>query len=116
MTRSKQHKRNATKSRTVEEDYNREWFEQNSREAGAVLRKLRARSCTRRLDFLDELYDFMNRDDVTDQYMDGLYEGGLPQVLLDITMERHLYSRCYEGYNWVSISHGIYSCQAETLT
>ena len=69
-----------------------EWFLTNSLKAGEVLRKLHHREDDKRVDFIGYLEAFIKDDPDEDGYH-GLFEGRIPQVLIDIAAERHLYKQ-----------------------
>ena len=88
--RANRRKRNAKNASIVEDIAGPEWFLTNAIKSGEVLRKLHVKEDDRRLDFVMHLQEYLAEEPSEDE-IHGIYEGRLPQVLMDIVSDRSLY-------------------------
>ena len=91
-SRSNRRKKNKKHAPIVEEVTEPEWLLKNASRAGEVLRKLHLRGDERRFDFVVSLEDFLGEEPNEDQIHE-IFEGRLPQVLMDISTDRTLYKQ-----------------------
>lgn len=107
-SRSNRRKKNNKNAAIVEEITGPEWFRGNALRSGEILRKLHLRGDERRFEFVATLEEFLNGEPDEEQFH-GLYEGRLPQVLMDISTERILYKRLLDDEDIAEYVIGIHS-------
>lgn len=91
-TRSARRKGNAKNASLVEDISALEWFLTNGLKSGDVLRKLHHKEDDKRIEFLSYLGQFFETDP-SEEAIHGIFEGQLPQALIDIASERKLYKQ-----------------------
>lgn len=72
------------------QEWTAEWFSENSIDVGDALRELHENAPAKRVKFLARVIEFIEDKPPEDDW-DDLCEGGLPEALIDIAVERELY-------------------------
>ncbi|GJE93390.1 zinc finger MYND domain-containing protein [Phanerochaete sordida] len=94
-----------------------EEFVKHPERAGAALRRVHGlrRDLTKRYDFIDRLESWADFMSNSEELWEGAFDGGLPQALLQVALDRQIYTGMFVDEKATDYVLGVYACLSKAV-